>query len=216
MEQGINTLSPVRQEWLRRLLALPRRPRTRRSDTRGVVAVEFAFAAGPFLVTTFFTIALSLHLFEQEALDAALHLAVRQVQTGNAQNLTNGSAFVTNYVCPNVSAVLNCSNISVNIQQLNFSSGQDYYNYTGTGLPVTGGTLNLSNYASSTFCNSAPNQFILVSAVYTSASILGSLLPHVFSVTYNGKQVDALLSQVAAVTENYPVQAGSGSPAPSC
>ena len=186
------------------------------SDIRGVATVEFAFVAGPFLLTTYFTIALSLHLFKQEALDSALHIAVRQLQTGNAQNLTNGNTFITKYLCPNVSSLLACGNIFVSIQQLTFTSGQDYYNATSVGIPVSGGSLNLASYASSSFCNSAPNQFILVSAIYTTTSIVGSLLPHVFSVSYNGGQVDVLLSQVAAVTENYPVQVATGSPAPSC
>ncbi|MGD0429716.1 MAG: TadE/TadG family type IV pilus assembly protein [Acetobacteraceae bacterium] len=190
----------------------------RSSDRRGVATLEFAFAAGPFLVATFFTIALSLHLFKQEALDTALHVAVRQIQTGNAQNVTNGSTFVTNYLCPNLIGVIACGSVSVNIQKLTFSAGQDYYNFTTGGLPMSGGSLDMSSYASSKFCNSSPSQFILVTAVYTSPNILGSLLPNVFSVSYNGGQVDALMSQVAAVTENYSVQPPSGNttPAPSC
>ena len=188
------------------------------SGRRGVATLEFAFAAGPFLVATFFTIALSLHLFKQEALDTGLHMAVRQLQTGNAQNLSNGNAFVTNYLCPAVSSLLACGNISVNIQQLTFSSGQDYYNYTTGGLPISGGSLSLTSFASNKYCNSSPNQFILVTAIYTTPSILATLLPNVFSVSYNGGQVDAMMSQVAAITENYPVQPppGSGTPAPSC
>lgn len=190
----------------------------RSSDRRGVATLEFAFAAGPFLVATFFTIALSLHLFKQEALDTALHIAVRQIQTGNAQNVTNGSAFITNYLCPNLIGVLACGSVSVNIQKITFSSGQDYYNFTTGGLPLSSGSLNMTSYASSKFCNSSPSQFILVTAIYTTPSILGSLLPNVFSVSYNGGQVDALMSQVGTVTENYSVQPPSGNspPAPSC
>ena len=192
----------------------------RSSDRRGVATLEFAFAAGPFLVATFFTIALSLHLFKQEALDTALHIAVRQIQTGNAQNVTNGSAFITNYLCPNLIGVLACGSVSVNIQKITFSSGQDYYNFTtGGGIPLRQRVRSImTSYASSKFCNSSPSQFILVTAIYTTPSILGSLLPNVFSVSYNGGQVDALMSQVGSVTENSSVQPPSGNtpPAPSC
>jgi Flp pilus assembly protein TadG len=184
-------------------------------NTRAAVSIEFVFAAVPFLITTFFTIALSLHMFAQEALDSGLHIAVRQLQTGNAQNLTNGRTFITKYLCPNLN-IIPCGNVSVSIQQLTFSSGQDYYNATSGGIPISGGTLNLTNYTSNKFCNSAPSQFILVTAIYTTPSILASLLPNVLSVSYNGGQVDVIMSQVAAVTENYTVQPPSGSPAPAC
>jgi Flp pilus assembly protein TadG len=187
----------------------------RRSDRRGAIALEFALAAIPFLLTVFFTFALSLHLFKQETLDSALNIAVRQVQTGNAQNLANGNVFVNNYLCPALSGgMISCSNLYVKVQSLTFSSGQDYYNVTTGGLPVSNGTLDLTGYGSSNFCNSAPSQTILVTAIYIGPSILGNLLPGIFSVTYNGAQVDALMSQVAAVTENFPPTSGSG--APSC
>jgi Flp pilus assembly protein TadG len=180
------------------------------------VAIEFALAAPPFFIVLFFIVALSLHLFEQELLDLGLHVAVRQVQTGNAQNVVNGTAFINSYLCPATGGMLSCPNLYVQVQKATFLTGQDYYNLTsGTGL-TSGGNLDLANFSSALFCNSGPSQFILVTAIYTGPTILGSLLPGVLSVSYGGSPVDAIMARVGAVTEDYTVQAAQGTVAASC
>ena len=176
-----------------------------RGDRRAVAAVEFAIVALPFFLLLFFIFEIGMDLFQQEALEAGLHLAVRQVQTGNAQNVTNGAAFITNYLCPQVSGLLTCSNLSVNIQKVPASTSlsTDYYNYTTGSLPMSGGALNLASFSSASFCNSGPAQFLLVTAIYTSPGIIGNLIPNLLTVSYNGGRVHAAMAQVAAVTENY-------------
>jgi Flp pilus assembly protein TadG len=188
------------------------------ADARGATAVEFGLVVGPFLLILFFILAVSFDLFQQEALDSALHIAVRQLQTGNAQNVPNGQAFVQNYICPNTQGLLNCNNIYVSVQTLaNATTGlgtttttsgatsiTDYYNFTTGTLPITGGQLNLTgSFASNNFCNSTASSYLLVTAIYYSPSIVPGLLKGDFSVQYNGQSVNAIMSQVAAISESY-------------
>ena len=196
--------------------------RLARSDRRGVAAVEFALVSVPFFLTALFVFEIARDLFHQEALDAGLHLAVRQVQTGNAQNVTNGAAFITSYLCPNVNGLLNCSSLYVKVQNIAMSSNTslanttDYYNSTTGALPMTGGALDLSSFGSTKFCNSGPVEYILVTAIYTEPSILNNLLPNVLSVSSGGSYVHATMSQVATITENYPVASAAKGAAAGC
>ncbi len=195
-----------------------RLPRLGRS---GVAAVEFAMVGFPFFLTLFFTFEISMDLFQQEALDAGLHLAVRQMQTGATQNTTNGAAFINTYLCPNVTTVLNCSNLAISVKKLSMGSplsvsGIDFYNYTTGTLPMTGGVLDLSSFSSASFCNIGPSQYLLVTAIYTTPSIIGNLLPGISSVSYGGSVVHPTMSQMGTVTENFLQQGATSNAAASC
>ena len=189
-----------------------------------MVALEFAILAVPFFMWLLFILELSYDMYTQSALDDALHAAVRMIQTGNAQYVANGQAFVTSFLCPAAGSRLECSRMYVNVQPANFGTNQDYYNLTTGTLPVSGNTLVLSNYASATssgtgsFCNASPQQFLLVSAIYVGPSFLGALLPGLLSVQYNGQRVHASLATTGIVTEPYSASAytGTGTPAASC
>jgi hypothetical protein len=181
---------------------------------RGATALEFAVVAVPFLTVTLFLFDLSYMLFTQEVLDGALHAAVRQVQTGNAQNALSGNDFINKYLAPQLSGLLSPANVYVQMKRLSPTANQDYYNFTTGKLPMTGGSLDLSNFSSDKFCNSGPAQMLLVSAIYVGPTFIGGLLPNVLSVYFNGTLVDATLSTVGVITENYPpAAAGSGSAA---
>ena len=191
----------------------------RHRDRRGVVALEFAIISVPFFLWMLMIFEMSFDMFTQSALDDALHQAVRAIQTGNAQYLTNGQAFITNYLCPAANGRLICRNMYVNVQAATFLSGQDYYNITSGALPVSGNTLVLTNYQGSTsFCNAQPQQFLMVSAIYVGPTFLGTFLPGMFSVQYNGQRVHATLATTGIATEPYTSSAytGTGTPASSC
>jgi len=203
-----------------------RRPRRGRRDKRGVVALEFAILAIPFFTWMLFIFELSYDLFLQEALDSALHEAVRQVQTGVAQNQVSGAAFVSTYMCPAANGRLECSRIFVNVTPV--APGTDYHlvkigGITPIGVvPMNGTTLDLSNFndgvGSADFCNGAPRQPLLVSAIYIGPSFLGGLLPGVLSAFYNGVRVHPALATTGIVIEPYVAVPGNGgsAPAPSC
>jgi hypothetical protein len=195
---------------------LYRNGRTKGLGQRGVAAVEFALVAAPFFLVLFFVIELALALFHQEALDSALHLAVRQVQTGNAQNVANGSAFIANYLCPAAGRLLDCNSLFVKVEKVTFASGQDFFNATTGSAPQNGRVLDLSSFGSTSFCNASPSEFLLITAVYLSPSVIGALLPNVFSAQYNGGTVHATMSQVATYSEAYTPAAASRTAAAGC
>lgn len=149
-----------------------------------------------------FIFTLGLHFFYQELLDSALHTAVRQIQTGKA-SVPNGNTFVSSYLYPASGKMLACANLSINVQKITFTSPQDFYNYTTGTLPSSNGALSLTGFGSAGFFSAGANEFILVTAIYLAPSFIGAFLPNVFSVTYNGSQVDAIMSQVATYTENF-------------
>jgi len=190
--------------------------KTQKLGQRGVAAVEFALVAAPFFLVLFFVVELALALFHQEALDSALHLAVRQLQTGNAQNVANGTAFITNYLCPAAGGLLDCDSLFIKVQKVTFASGQDFYNATTGSAPQNGRVLDLSSFGSANFCNASPSEFLLVTAVYLSPTVIGGLLPNVFSAEYNGGTVHATMSQVATYSEAYTPTAARQTAASGC
>jgi hypothetical protein len=186
------------------------------SGRRGATTLEFAIISIPFLTFVLFVMELSYCLFTQEVVDSALHLAAHQIQTGNAQNATNGNDFITKYLAPKLSGLLSPANIYVQIKRVSPNTNQDYYSFTTGSLPMSGGSLDLSGFSSGSFCNSGPAQMVLISAIYIGPSIVGGLLPNILSVHYNGGLVDATLSTVGVITENYPPAAGGPGSASAC
>ena len=188
----------------------------RRLNRRGTAAVEFALVGLPFCIIVFLIFAISLHLYYQELLDTGLHLAIRQVQTGNAQNVVNGDAFVGSYLCPAMGNLVACTDVHVRVEKVSFAKGQDYFNVTTGKLPLNGKALDLSSFGNGSFCNAGSSQFLLLTAVYVAPTLVGGLLPNVFSVSYGGSQVDAIMAQAATYTEDYVAQPGAGRGAPPC
>ena len=191
--------------------------------SRGEVALEFAILSLPMFTFILLIFEVSYDLYTQEALDAGLHQAVRAIQTGRAQNVLNGNDFVSRYMCPSMDGLLECgTHVYVKVQKLSFSANQDFYTVPNgaTGkVPLSGGTVDLTGYGSTNFCNSAPGQVTLVSAIYLGPTFLGGLLPGLLSVRApSGSLVHATLSTTGLVTEDYtPTAANAGTvPAPSC
>jgi len=213
----------------------------------GAVALEFAILAIPFFLWVLYIFELSYDLFTQEALDFALQGAVRQIQTGNAQNLASGGAFIKTDFCRATKGLLECNpnNIWIRVQATptypattptgNPGSLVDYSSLANGAVPMSGNTLDLSQYTSiggaqpgapSTavpFCNASGSQAVLISAIYLGPSFISGLLPGVLSASFNGVTVHATLSTAGFVTEpfataNPPPSSGGNStqPAPSC
>jgi len=185
-------------------------------DVRGLVAVEFALVAAPFLLVLLFVFEISVDLFQQEAMDSALHLAARELQTGNAQNVKDGATFIANYLCPSLGNLLTCNSLYVKVQKISPTSTQDFYNFTTGVLPITAGALDLSSYGSANFCNAGPSELLVVSAIYVSPTIVGGLLPNVLSWSFGGSMVHATLSTVGTVSEGYTATTLSKTSAPAC
>jgi Flp pilus assembly protein TadG len=176
--------------------------------------------ASPLLVFLLFQIELSYDFFAQEVLDMALHQALREIATGNAQNAAGATAFMNSYFCPATHGLLNCNNLWFSIQKLPSPLGanQDYYTYTTGSIPTSAGNkLNLANFSNNSgsgitnFCNSGPAEMLLVSAVYVGPSFVGGLLPNTLTYTnyLDNSTVTAAFSTAAIVTEAYLATAAS-------
>jgi hypothetical protein len=201
------------------------RLRARRArGRRAAVALEFAVVALPFFTWLLFLFELSYDLFTQEALDYALHGAVRQIQTGNATNFTSGKTFIAKALCPAAKGLLECNNMWLRVTAVStitqIAGGAtvlgDYAPPTTTGaVPINASGLDLSAYTnlananaeragSNPYCIAAPNQAILVSLVYVGPSFIGGLLPGVLSTSFAGNTVHPTLSTAGFVTEAFP------------
>jgi Flp pilus assembly protein TadG len=177
-------------------------PARRRFGRRGTTALEFAILSIPFMLFFLFLFELGFDFYVQLALDYGVQEGARRVQTGNAQAAT-AQTFVTNCMCPAISSLLNCAQISVNLQPVT----TDYYTVIsdgGSAVPVTAGKLNTSAFGINP---GAANQLMFVQAIYTSPSIVGLLLPSM-SVSNGTTRVRATVSTMGFINE--PFGNGSG------
>jgi hypothetical protein len=197
---------------MRLILLIFRRSLGRRASA----ALEFALVMIPFMMLLLFVIELAYDMFTQEVLDSTLYLAARQIQTGNAQNALSGSDFVAKYMTRNLTGLLSPANVYVHVQQVPSGTGQDYYDFTSGGLPSSNRSLNLTGFASGSFCNAGPTEALVISAVYIGPTIIGGLLPNVLSEYYNGAPVHATLSTIGVVSEHFPTAAAQSGSAAAC
>jgi hypothetical protein len=205
-----------------------------RRARRGAVALEFAILAFPFFLWLLFIFELSYDLFTQEALDGALQIAVRQIETGNATNLSGGGAFIGDYLCGAAKGLLECNKMWINVTPITpppqtasvpvtpttqVIIEPDFSSFTTGSVPMNGDALDLANFTNisngssapgsttppaNAFCNASASQAILVSVIYVGPSFIGGMLPGVLSAQFAGSTVHPTLSTAGFVTEAFP------------
>jgi Flp pilus assembly protein TadG len=194
----------------------PRRRTRFAAARRGAVALEFAILAIPFFLWIMFIFELGYDLFTQEALDAALQSAVRQIQVGNAQGVTTGQAFITSYLCPATRGLLECGNVSISVTALD-ATVPDYSYAPMPIIPLNGGQIvPFNDSANGAFCNAMPKQLVLVQALYIGPSFIAGLLPGVLSARYNGSMAHPTLATAGFVVEPYIANPLGTGAAPAC
>jgi hypothetical protein len=193
--------------------------RSLRADRRGAFALEFAMVGPIFLLALLFVFNVAYDLFANEVLNNAMQTTARQMQTGNAPAASSQSQFVSTVFCPNTYGLIDCSHVYIRVEQVSTNSCSDFYDATTGSLPIVSGSLQLGDYggagsaigpsqcATSSsgvgFCNAGPNEAILISAIYTAPSFMGSLLGAANVVTYNGTSVTALMATAGFETEGF-------------
>jgi Flp pilus assembly protein TadG len=193
-----------------------RKPSRHLRSRNGAVALEFAILAIPFFLWIMFIFELGYDLFTQEALDAALQIAVRQIQTGNAQGVTSGQAFITAYLCPAAHGLLECGNMSISVTALD-STVPDYSYTPLPGIQLNGGQIvPFNDNTGGAFCNALPKQLVLVQALYIGPSFIAGLLPGVLSAAYNGTMAHPTLATAGFVVEPYVADPLGQGTAPAC
>ena len=89
----------------------------------GATAVEFAMIAPAFLALLIAIFQVTLFLFAQQVLQNAAVEAGRLIMTGQVQNNNVNQSQFASDICPMISAVFNCNNLMVNVQNYNSFSG---------------------------------------------------------------------------------------------
>lgn len=174
----------------------------------GAVAVEFAMISIPLLMLILAISEAGVDLYLKSALDNAAQNVARQIFTGAAQNMSvNGAAVTQQYftqhvVCPNLPAVLSCSNVIVNI--VNFAetaSPTPYYNYVNAS---SNGLLQpaLDN-TKTNFCLGTTSSYVILQILYP-LPLISSVFGNGPVTTLNGKTVRILFSTAVFRNEPFP------------
>jgi Flp pilus assembly protein TadG len=163
------------------------------SETRAVVALEFAILAPVFMVLMLGIVDTGLLLTSQALLDTATADAARLIQTGQASS--NGAAFGSQ-LCSEVSSMIDCSSLTYRVQTGD-SFGDIPAGYTlASGAPV-GFLAYPAAISAGNSGGSLTNDFVVVQVAYQRPWLFAMLAPAM------GSSTELLLS--TAVFENEPV-----------
>ncbi len=177
-------------------LAVRRRWRALPGHRRGVVALEFALTAFPLMALLLGVMEVGFDLYVQTALDYAVDVAARSVQTGSIKgsNGESSAQFAAAAVCPQLLTLMTCNNLIVGVAPI--PKGYDYY----TAPPA----VTLAKAVSSTgdICTGTGGQLILLQAWYLGPTFLGRLIPN-FATTYNGELVHFTVASAGFVNEYF-------------
>ncbi len=113
----------------------------------GVTAVEFAMVGVPFLGLLCAIFQTGMTYFEAAILQEATQVASRAILTKSAAAGMTYGTFLSTYVCPSVSVLLNCSNLQADIES------SSTMNWATAGTYDSGNFYNNAANASSTVIN---------------------------------------------------------------
>ena len=179
-----------------------RRDRSARAlllGARGTTAMEFAIVSVPFLMFTLFLFELGVDFYLQLALDYAVQQGARKLQTGAGNAAPSVTVFKTDCLCPAVAGFLNCGQISLTVFPLSTS---DYYTNAQAGagaVPMSGGKLSTASWS---FSTGGAATLMFMQAIYTSASVVGLLVPGMSTASSNG-QVRVTSSAIGFINEAF-------------
>jgi Flp pilus assembly protein TadG len=142
---------------------------------KGATALEFALVAAPFLALLVALFETALVFFAGRVLDEVTEEASRYILTGQAQQSNMTQSQFANYVCTSadtatlVSALFNCNNLMVNVQ--NYSD----FSSASTSSPTL--TFNTNGTVSNTwnFSPGSPGSIVVVQLMYQWPIVLGPL-----------------------------------------
>ena len=87
-----------------------------RRNRSASAAVEFALVAPVFFAMLFAIIETAIMFFANQLLESVTQSSARMILTGQAQNASYTQAQFQTYVCSQIPAILNCNNISVDVE----------------------------------------------------------------------------------------------------
>ena len=193
--------SPAAGAVSRRLTAWRRVARRFARQRRSAVSLELAIIGVPFFVLFLGTMEVAYDVYVQSALNYAVTATARKIYDGTIQYSggAGDTAFVSTYMCPNISGMLDCSLIHVNIANIQETNTTTDWWLSAAPAYVTGigpsFTLATSSWS---ICTGGPGTPMLFQAVYAGPSFVGGLI-HGFIVSYKGAYIHPTYSSVAWV-----------------
>jgi Flp pilus assembly protein TadG len=142
---------------------------------KGAAALEFALIAAPFLALLVALFQTALVFFAGRVLDEVAEEASRYILTGQAQQSNMTQSQFANYVCTSadtatlVSALFNCNNLMVNVQ--------NYTDFASASTSSPTLTFNKNGTVSNTwnFSPGSPGSIVVVQLMYQWPIVLGPL-----------------------------------------
>jgi Flp pilus assembly protein TadG len=167
---------------------------------KGATALEFALVAAPFLALLVALFETALVFFAGRVLDEVTEEASRYILTGQAQQSSMTQSQFANYVCTSadtatlVSALFNCNNLMVNVQ--------NYTDFASASTSSPTLTFNTNGTVSNTwnFSPGSPGSIVVVQLMYQWPIILGPLGFNLSNLT-NGNRL--LVSTAVFKSEPY-------------
>lgn len=121
----------------------------------GAAAIEFSILAFPFFIFIFGILDVAMMFFVDGALDSALHMAAREVRTGQSAREKWDITYFKKEVCDGMALAFDCQkNLLVTTKVMS-----DFSTVTFTPA-VSGGTLSIHEG----FANGAPSDYVLIQA----------------------------------------------------
>jgi Flp pilus assembly protein TadG len=132
----------------------PKSIRAISADVRGATLIEFAFVITPFAALMVAILQTSLTFFAQQTLETTAEKSVRQLMTGQAQRAGMTQTQFKTLVCSKLPAFMQCSKVSIDVQQASsfsaVSTARPTLTYDASGnpsqgayTPGIGGTINI-------------------------------------------------------------------------
>lgn len=135
-------------------------------ERNGAAAVEFSILAFPFFIVIFGILDVALMFFVDGSLDSALHMAAREVRTGQSARENWDIVRFKREVCDGMALAFKCQeNLLVTTKVMS-----DFSTVTFTSV-VNGGTLNVKE----SFAYGAASDYVLIQAFFPWPSWLAPL-----------------------------------------
>jgi Flp pilus assembly protein TadG len=175
--------------------AVSRLARWLRRGERSAVAAELGIVAIPFFTMFLGVMEMSYDLYVQAALNNAVEVAARSVQTGSQTGSSGESSntFVAAAICPNLGGLLNCALLTVGVAPI--PTGYNYYS-----LPAQDQLTQSEATSGGGICTGTGGQMMVLKAWYDGPTFVGVLVPS-FTTIYNGVRTHVTTASAGFVNE---------------
>jgi len=168
------------------------------TDTRGVVAIEFAFLALPMIAIVIAILQVAVVFLAQTELETAVERTARQLLTGQAQQASTSREQFTTTLCSYLQGFFGCSGLMVDLQVASAFASADTSSPTLT-YDAAGNVANAWNFST------GATGSILVLRVFYQFPLVGGPMGLNLANLPNGKH----LMQATMVLQVEPYSAGA-------